>query len=117
MLHLSRELVELLILGYRGLRKKRFLFPFWDGRSVLQLNGGWHAKVTGAPSPNTQARGALGPQRAVNNRELTARPKKEREISFRAIRTRPQLSLFQIYVNKCLRSYTMVSGLYFVGGA
>ena len=25
---------------YGGLREKRFLFPFWDGRSVPQLNGG-----------------------------------------------------------------------------
>ena len=53
-----------------------------DGRSVPQLSGNDTLKLWGLYPLSNQARDALGPQKAVKNRELTARPKKEGEISF-----------------------------------
>jgi len=49
-------------------------------------------KLWGLCPLSNQAQGALGPQRAIKNRGLTACPKKENEISF-ALRPRPHLCL------------------------
>ena len=40
---------------YGGLREKRFLFPFWDGRSVPQLNGDDTLKLRGLYPLSNQA--------------------------------------------------------------
>jgi len=80
-----RQNCEKIVTKYGGRPRKRFLLPFWDRRSVPQLNGDDTLKLRGLCPLSNQARGALGPQKAVKNGEFTARPQKEREISFWAV--------------------------------
>ena len=73
------------MLRLRRIARKEVSLSFLGRVVSPQLNGDDTLKLQGLYPISTQARGVLGPQRAVKNRELTARPKKEREISFRAI--------------------------------